>query len=261
MKNYIQAVYNSRYFWFYLAIKDIKFKYRRSKLGGLWMMVQPMAMTIIIAFVFSTIFNQPMGDYALYVLSGMVVWNLITSSFSAGGQSFISGEAYIKQFNHPKTIYSLKSAIVFIYTFLIELIGLVIWLLFVSPRNILLGAITLPVNVFLLFCLSWSVTTIAAYTNVKFYDYPQLITLILQAVYFVSPIFLRTDSFINSAGLYYVYYLNPITHVLNLIRDPFLYNRIPDFFDYVYVIFTIAVVGSIAYYLNRKNEKTIIYYL
>lgn len=261
MVSYIKKLYDSRYFWFFLAKKEIKFKYRRSKLGGLWMMIQPLALTLILSFVFSTIFNQPMGEYALYVLSGLVVWDLIMSAFNAGGQSLISVEAYIRQFNHPKTIYTLRTAIVFTYTFVVELLGLIIWLLLIKPENVLFGLITLPLTVLLVFLFSWEVTTIAAYTNSKYYDYPQLIALIMQAVYFISPIFLQTETFVNKAGLNALYTYNPITHFLNLIREPFLYKRMPALFDYGFVVVVLLVFGMIAYLVNRKNEKTVIFYL
>lgn len=261
MREYVNAVYNSRYFWYYLAKKDIKFKFRRSKLGGLWMMVQPLAITMILAFVFSTIFNQPMGEYAEYVLSGIVVWNLITSAFNGGGSCLISSVAYIRQFNHPKTIYSLKAAIVFTYTFVIELLGLFIWLLITNPKNLLLGLCVYPVTLIICFIITWEITTIAAYINAKYYDYPQLIGLILQAVYFISPIFLKTEVFVNKAGLDMIYKLNPITHLLNLIREPFLYGRWPSAFDFGYMVLTICWVGLIAFFINKKNEKTVIYYL
>lgn len=261
MVSYFKKIYESRFFWFFLAVKEIKFKYRRSKLGGLWMMIQPLALTLILSFVFSTVFNQRMGDYALYVLSGLVMWDLITASFNVGGQSLISAEAYIRQFNHPKTIYSLKSAIVFTYTFLIELLGLILWLLLVEPQNLFLGLITLPLTTILVFIFSWEVTTIAAYTNSKYYDYPQLIGLALQAVYFVSPIFLQTEMFVEKAGLLPLYLYNPVTHFLNLIREPFLYGKIPSLFDYGFVAGTLLVVGIIAYWINKNNEKTIIFYI
>lgn len=261
MASYLKKVYDSRYFWIFLAIKDIKFKYRRSKLGGLWMMIQPLALTLILSFVFSTIFNQPMGDYALYVLSGLVVWDLILSSFSSGGQSLISVEAYIRQFNHPKTIYTLRSAIVYTYTFLVELLGLVLWLLILKPGNVLFGLMTLPITIVFVFIFAWEVTTIAAYTNAKYYDYPQLIGLILQAVYFVSPIFLQTEVFINKAGLKTLYEFNPITHFLNLVREPFLYRRMPTLFDYGFVLGVLVIIGIIAYLINRKNEKKVIFYI
>lgn len=224
-------------------------------------MVQPLALTLILSFVFSTIFNQPMGDYAVYVLSGIVVWDLITAAFNGGGRCLIGAEAYIRQFNHPKAIYSLEAAIVYCYTFLIELTGLIVWLLFVNPENILLGLLSLFPTFILVFILTWEITTIAGYTNAKYYDYPQLIGLILQAVYFISPIFLKTEMFVEKAGLNTVYQLNPISHILNLVREPFLYGRMPALWDYGYVIFVLVLVGGIAYLINRKHEKNVIFYL
>ena len=259
--DFFKKVYQTRYFWFFLAVKEIKFKYRRSKLGGLWMMVQPMALSLLLAFVFSAMTQQNFGEYLVYVLSGLVVWNLITTSFSQGGACFNSAEAYIRQFNHPKAIYSLRSALVYTYTFLVELLGLTIITLIRNPLNVLKGLICLPFALVLFFILSWSVTTIVGYVNAKYYDYPQLIGLILQGVYFASPIFLKKEMFEASPQLYMIYTINPISHMLNLVRDPFLYGQFPEIMEYVYVMIAAVVIAVLAYFFNKVNEKMVIFYL
>ena len=259
--SYLKDIYKSRYFWFYLAKSDIRFKYRRSKLGGLWAIVQPLGLTIILAVVFSTVFKEPLGNYAVYILSGLIGWNLLNSSIINGGQCFISATQYIRQYNHPKIIYSLKSSFVYIYTFLMELIGLGIWCLFLEPYNILIGLLTLPLTLLLLFLINWALTTIAAYINAQYYDYPQMVGLIMQAVYYVSPVFLKEEIFMSNEALKYVYIYNPITHILNLIRKPFIKGEFPDLMDYGYVLIVIVFLFIITYYINKKYEKKIIFYL
>lgn len=80
MLSAIEKIYKTRYFWFYLAKSDIRFKYRRSKLGYLWAVIQPLGITVIMAVVFSIAFKQPLGDYAVYILSGLIGWNLLMAS-------------------------------------------------------------------------------------------------------------------------------------------------------------------------------------
>lgn len=261
MLSAIEKIYKTRYFWFYLAKSDIRFKYRRSKLGYLWAVIQPLGITVIMAIVFSIAFKQPLGDYAVYILSGLIGWNLLMASVVSGGQSLISAAQYIRQYNHPKIIYSLKTAIVYLYNFLMELIGLVIWIALTDAKNLVISALTFPVTIILLFAVVWELVTIVSYINAKYYDYPQLMTLVMQAVYYVSPVFFKEELFEANNLIYMIYQYNPVTQILNLIREPFLYGRIPDVFTYAYVIVMIIVLFGIAYFVNKKNSGTIIFYL
>lgn len=257
----LNKIYSSRYFWFHLAKSDIRSRYRRSKLGLLWMFVQPLLFSAILAFVFGTIFNQPMGEYSLYVVSGIVVWNLANASVINGGFCLSQAEQYIRQFNHPKIIYSLRASLVSIYTFLIEFIALIIWMVIKKPENLLLGMISLPLTTVLYFFLSWSLTTIAGYLNVKYRDYPQVMGLLMQALYFVSPVFIKQDLFMSSEKLRLYTQINPVTHILNLVREPFLYGRFAETISYFYVLGLIMFFFIIATIIEAKNEKKVIFYL
>jgi len=261
MKQYLYKIYRTRYFWSHLARCELKARFRRSKLGLLWTVLQPLILTIIMAFVFSTIFKQTLGEYAVYILSGIIVWDLMTGSVVAGGNSILSAEQYIRQFNHPITIYTLRSAVLNIITFSIELVALLIWITLTKPINIILGIITFPLTAILLFLLSWPLTTIAGYSNCKYRDYPQIMMLIMQAIWYVSPVMFQRQMFEGNVYLKWFYDHNPITHILNLIRSPFLYGELPSILDYVYVIIAIIVFCYLAYRINKENERKIIFYL
>lgn len=261
MKSYIQKVYKTRYFWSHLAKGDLQSRFRRSKLGVLWIIAQPFFLTIIMSVVFSTVFNQDLGEYLLYILSGIVVWDLLTASIVGGSNSILQSEQYIRQFNHPISIYTLRFGVLNIITFLIELIALVIWCVCMSPSNLLIAVLTLPGTVVVYFILSWALVTIAGYSNAKYRDYPQIMTLVMQAIWYVSPVFFKEELFSSSDFLVNMFRWNPITHILALIRNPFLYGEMPTLENYLFAIVTMLVVCLWAYRVNLKNEKKIIFYL
>ena len=261
MEEYWKRIWKTRYFWSHLARCELKSRFRRSKLGLLWTVFQPLILTLIMAFVFSTIFQQTLGDYAVYILSGIVVWDLMTGSVVAGGSSILSAEQYVRQFNHPITIYSLRSAVLNIITFCIEAIALALWILAIRPANIMLWLVTFPLTVVLFFMLAWPLTTIAGYSNCKYRDYPQIMMLVMQAFWYVSPVMFQRQMFESNPNLRWFYHHNPITHILNLIRNPFLYGELPSLLDYFYTLFTIIIFTLWAYQINKKNEKKIIFYL
>lgn len=261
MKEYWEKIYKTRYFWSHLAINDLKARFRRSKLGLLWTVLQPLLFTLILAFVFSTVFKQPMGSYSLYILSGIVVWDLMQTSVVGGGNSLFASEQYIRQFNHPISIYTLRYTILNMATFLMELIALVGWVCFFQPGNLLLAIFTVPLTLVLYFPLIWGIITIAGYSGAKYRDYPQIMVLVMQTIYYISPVFFKQEMFLTSDVLKWIMNLNPITHILNLVRYPFVYMKLPTNFDYLCVVLTDIIIALWAYRINKKNCKKVIFYL
>lgn len=259
--SYCKYIYKMRYFWVYLARCDLVSKYRRSKLGMLWVVLSPLLLTFIMSFVLGTVFNMPIVEYVPYILIGMVMWDLIISSVLTGGGTFMAAYPYIRQFNHPVTIYTLKSTVVFMINFLISTVGVIIWVLFYAPENIIIGIISMPLNTILLFFLTWSITTISAYMNTKYRDFPQMMTLIMQAIWYISPVFFQEEMFTSNPMLYNFFLINPITHLLYLMRKPFLYGCFPDLTDYLFALGSILFFAAIALLLNKKYSKKVIFYL
>lgn len=223
--------------------------------------MNPLLLTALMSTVFGVVFKMPFSDYAPYVLSGLIVWDLVSSSFIGGGYSILTAEQYIRQFNHPVLIYTLRSSLVSTITFLISIASLGLWVLFMNPENIFLGIVTLPLTTLLYFFLSWAVTTIAGFLNVKYRDYPQVIALVIQAVWYVSPVFFKKEMFSSSPALEAAFFFNPITHILNLVRNPFLNGTVPSSSDYIFTIVTILIMALLAGALYKKNHSKVIFYL
>jgi lipopolysaccharide transport system permease protein len=109
--DYIRGIWAARYFWVHLALSDLRSRWRRSFFGILWTIIQPLALTLLIAIVFGKIFHTDIADYAPYILSGMIVWDFITASAVGGSLTFVQADAYIKQCRHPLAIYSLRTVL------------------------------------------------------------------------------------------------------------------------------------------------------
>ena len=79
MGNYLCAVWGCRYFWLSLVRMDLRTRYRGSVLGIGWSLLQPVAMTIILCTVFHTIWQTPVRDYSLFLMSGLTVWHFVST--------------------------------------------------------------------------------------------------------------------------------------------------------------------------------------
>ena len=258
---YFKTMYRLRYFLKHLVGLDLKNKFRRSKLGLLWTFISPLCLTLIMAVVFATVFKSDVATYAPYILSGMLFWEVFSGSFNGGANAIIANQFYIRQCSHPYSFYTLKSAIVSMITFLIALIALLFWLIFINPLGIVYGALFLLPAMLIYFAISWAATTIAAYTCVKYRDYPMMAPLLLQVLWYISPVFFQESMFRGNDFLYMWFTYNPITKLLNLIREPFLYNRVPSVQDFLSSIAFAVFLAFFANRISKKNGKEIIFYL
>lgn len=257
---YLQQIWQARYFWSHLAWSDLRFKYRRSVLGLTWAVLHPIALTLLFAFVMSHLFHAAIDEYATFIYSGFIFWEFIVSSAVIGCIAFIHAEPYIKQFNHPLLIYSLRCVLAAMINLLCAFSGLIVWSLIVKPMNFGFAWTSLLVSFPLLFLFSWALATITAFIGVKFRDFSQLITLLLQALYFISPILFLPRLFAAS-GLGALITYNPIYYLLQLFRAPLLEGRFPATQDYLFVLITTVLLWGIAFVFVKRDEYKVIFYL
>lgn len=257
---YFKRIYRSRYFWWHLTLADLRVKYQRTALGLLWSIIQPLAMTLLFAFVLIHIFKQPIQGTILYIYSGLISWDIIVFSSISGSMSFMNAAPYMKQFAHPIAIYPLRSVLVGLINFGLALIGLIFWVVIWQPGNLSFAWFSLPTAILLLLLTAWPLAIICAIFGTIFRDFSQLLTIALQALWFISPVFFSTQVFIDG-GIGFLVYDNPVYHILELIRAPFLYGQLPSILNYGVVILSMICLWSIAILFLSHFEKRIILYL
>lgn len=261
VKQYIARIYDARYFLIHLVRWDMKYKFRRSKLGMLWTVLQPLLLTMIMSTVFSYVFKQDMKTYAPYILSGTLVWEIIQNAFIGNSTSFVAAEAYIRQYAHPIALYPLRTALVSMCTFLIASCSLLVWSAILFPENILLALLSLPTTLLIYFVLSWSISVISSHIFVRYRDYPYIMTLVMQFLWYLSPVFFREEMFESNELLHTVFLINPITQVLKLLRMPLFEGEFAGIATYSYALIIMFGFALFAWKLNKVSEKTVIYYL
>jgi len=260
MGSYLQKIWSARYFFLHLARAELRYKFRRSKLGLLWTMLNPLIMTLMMSFILGNLLHVKMKEYAPYIFSGLIIWEFMMGSVVGGCNSLIVSEPYIKQFKHPFAIYPLKTTIVNIATFLIAIQGLMLWTLLTKPANLLVSILTLPFSTISLLILGWPIAILTSFTNSKFRDFAQILALVMQLLWYLSPVFFKPEMFQNMKLAVLLDY-NPITYILNLVRAPMLYGQFPSLLDFGVVICTAVVIYLFTVIKIRTSEKSLIFYL
>ncbi len=260
MIKYISDVWNTRYFWSHLAFSDLRSRWRRSFFGIFWSLLQPLGMTLLLAVVFSKLFHTDIVTYAPYILSGIIVWDFIIACVTGGSLSFVQADAYIKQCKHPLAIYTLRTVLSSIIVLALASISLFAWTAVVLPHNFGWCWIS-ALSVFpILAMIAWPAATLLAYIGVRFRDVPHAMGLVMQALWFVSPVYFEVNMF-RRGGLNALVDFNPIYHVLQLVRAPLLDGTWPTLTNYTFSFATAVFFGVLAWIVGRSAERKVIFYL
>lgn len=241
-----------------LVRKGIKLKYRRSYLGILWSMVEPLLTMIVLTVVFGTLFGHHNPEFPVYILAGRLIYSLFSQSTTAALKSIRANEGMIKKVYVPKYLYPL-SGIVFNYIlFLISLVVLVAvsLVLKVYPTLYLLLAIV-PLLVLLL--LSIGVGLILATIAAFFRDIEYLWNVVLMLIMYTCAIFYYPDRLLDS-GVAWILRYNPLYCIIDNFRSC-VFGETMNVSMLLYALgFSVVciVVGGIVF---RKNENRFILHL
>ena len=257
---YFVKIWRARYFWVHLAMADLRSRWRRSFFGALWSIIQPLGMTLLLALVFSKMFNSDIYSYAPYILSGIIVWKCIIACVTGGALSFVQADAYIKQFQHPLAIYTLRTVLTSIIVLALASTALLGWALIVLPENFGWHWLSVLTIFPLLALVLWPLSTLLAYIGARFRDVPHATGLIMQALWFISPVYFEVKMF-RKGGLDILVDYNPIYHVLQLVRAPLLDGVWPTLANYMFPLVTAVVFALLAWLVGRSAEKKVIFYL
>ena len=257
--SYLAELLRYRYFLVHLALSDLRARFRRSRLGLVWIPLYPLLLTLIIAGVMNVVFKENFVTFAGYVLSGLIAWDYLTSCINFGATSFLSAEGYVKQVRLPMAIYPIKAALYSLIIFGLALTGFVAFALVWQPHIFSLYWLYLPVIALALAYIGTPLAIISAVINIKFRDYQQLIGVVLQMIWYTSPVFLPRHIFDHPLLRDWTA-INPVTAMLDILREP-LINAAPPPEQAIGILMLWGLVfWGLAILMLRRHERRIVFY-
>ena len=258
--SYFRDIWAARHFWTHLALSDLRAKWRRSFFGVFWSILQPLGMTLLLAVVFGRIFKIDIASYAPYILSGILAWDFVIGTATGGALAFVQADAYIRQTRHPLAIYTLRTTLANLIVLGVASVSLFVWALVAMPQNFGPSWLAALAVYPLLALAAWPLATLLAYVSTRFRDLPHALTLLFQALWFVSPVYFEARLF-REAGLNLLVDFNPIYHLLQIVRAPLLEGTWPTFDNVAWSVGTIGVFALLAWLVGRRAEARTIFYL
>lgn len=258
LKQYFKNFYRYKYLLFELVKKNIKLKYRRSYLGIMWTLIEPLLNMMVLTLVFGTFFGNDDPQYPVYILCGRLLYAFFSSGSKMGLKAISGNASMIKKVYVPKYIYVLSAILSNFVTFLISLIVLVVVgaVLKVEPTPYMFQAV-IPLIILFIFTLGCGL--ILSTLNVFFRDIEYIWSVATMLVMYASAIFYEPTRVINT-GNGWIFEINPIFMCISNFRDAILYGKQMNM-GYCAVSFAIAVVtmavGTVLFY--KKQDKFILY--
>jgi len=208
---------------FFLIWKDIKVKYKQTILGFLWVILQPLLMLLVFVLLQKAIIIPQAGSnvsYPLFVLSGILFWNLFSSSVIQSSNSVVSNAHIIKKIYFPRFFFPLSSIFVALFDFFIAII-IYIPLMFYYKQYPSINILwTFPLAFILIILVAMGIGSFFSALNVKYRDVKYIIPFLIQLLFFISPVF-YFHNFITNNIMKIFYYINPLSGILELVRYGF----------------------------------------
>ena len=272
--SYAGEIWSSRELLQNLTNREVRGKYRRTALGQLWSLANPIAAILIYTFIFSFIFRLPaqvgdpsgLNNYALWLVCGLLPWLFFNRVLTLGTDALVSNAGLIQKVYFPRIVLPLALANATFFTWILEMAVLAIALS-------LLGSFVLPwvplvaafMVVFALFAVGLAM--VFSIINVYFRDLAYLLTIVLQFWFYLTPILYpvelvatQSDKLGGLVGtpvtLLDLYSLNPVLGFIEIFRNLLYDNRLPDMATVLVALgWTIAALGAGLLVYARKEKQ------
>lgn len=236
-----------------LISRDIKTRYKRSILGVAWTMMHPLLMMAILTFVFSNIFRFQIQNYPVYLLSGLLIWNLFTTTTTHAMTQLIWGGGLLNRIYLPKAIFAVSAVGTGLINLLLALIPLFL-IMIVTGTPFRLSLLMLPVAILLTAIFSLGIGLFLSALAVYFADVLNMFEIILMMWLYATPIFYPID--IIPERFLWIMNLNPMYYLIELFRAPIHTGNIasPRVFVLSFVIVIVSLVIGWWYFTRRSDE-------
>lgn len=241
-----------------LISKDIKLKYRRSILGYLWSILNPLMIMLVMVVVFSNIFRFDVENYPVYLIIGQTIFNYVNNATNHSLYSITDNGSLLKKIYVPKYIFPLSRVTSDMVDFLFSL-GAMILVMIITGTKFSMYLILLPYVALQLYVFTLGMSLFLSQATVFFRDVRYIYAVFLTAWMYATPVFYPV-SILPTKVRWIVTHLNPLYYYMEQFRCIVLERAMPSM--------TLVCRGCImsliffvvgAWFFKRNQDKFILY--
>lgn len=253
-------LYNWRELWRYRELfyfftwRDVKLRYKQTALGFAWAILQPLVMMAILTFFFGSRLKDIPNDipYPVYVLSGLVIWNLFSTGLTGAAQSMVNNALIINKIYFPRLVIPVAAVLVSLFDFIIALLLLAIMLIWFHQDVSITALLYWPAAMIAAVIATMGLGCGLSALNVKYRDIRYVIPFLVQVLFFLTPV-IYPISLVKYPVLQYILVMSPAYAPVELFRIP-LTGVMPDLTLLSISLVSGLVLLFIGIFYFRKTE-------
>lgn len=261
MKDLLRAIYAYRHFILSSIKNDLKLRFLRSRLGALWIIIHPLMQVLIFTLILSEVLSAKLGGidskyaYALYLMAGTLCWTLFSETISRCLTLFIDSGNLMKKMAFPRICLPLIAVgTTLTYNFILFLVILIVFAVLGHYPGWQVA--WLPLLIGLTAMLATSVGLLLGTLNVFMRDIGQVVPVILQALFWLTPIVYHID--ILPAGVAQTFRLNPLYSLVTSYQNVLVFGRSPLFADLAVLLVASVCIAILALVLFRRASAEMV---
>lgn len=239
--------------WSYLAVENVKNRYRRTVLGPWWLTLQMGLYVLGISLVFGHLLHTSLRTFLPYVALGFIAFSLLSGLTRAAADVFLTGSSSMKSTPQPLSSLVLRDVAVefihFAHNIVLYVVFVAAGLVPLSPKMLVALPILVLIAVNGLFMGLWLGTAVA-----RFRDVQPFVMSILQVLIFFTPVFYRLNNL--SSGLKNALLVwNPFTYLLSAFRAPLIGAPLsPSFYIGSAIVTALNVAVGLAVFTRTRSR-------
>ena len=240
-----------------LVKRDFVSRYRKSVLGVLWSLLNPLLTMLVMTLVFSYLFRFQIENFPVYLLSGQIIFGFFNESTTLAMSSVITNEGVIKKIYVPKYIFPLSRVLSSLVNLAFSLIAfLIVFVVTRAPFHF--TVLLLPVPIIYAFVFSLGVAMLLSSLAVFFRDLTYLYGIFLTLLMYLTPLFYPVSIIPERMQPFMGF--NPMYHFVDYARKLALEGVVPDLWQNMVCIgFALAALCCGAYVFMTQQDKYILY--
>lgn len=260
-RDYIQGQWHTllrfRHLLNLMVKRDFLTRYRRSVLGVLWSLLNPILTMLVLTMVFSFIFRFEIAYFPVYLLSGQLIFAFFSESTSQAMGSVISNAHIVKKVYVPKYIFPvsrvLSSCVNLAFSFVAFLL-----VILVTGAPFHWTILLVPIPLLYTFMFSLGIGMLLSSLAVFFRDLSYIYGIFITLLTFLTPIFYPVS--ILPDRVFQLIHLNPIFHYVTFFRSLALYGELPGLWvNIVCLGFALAALCIGLYSTMKVQDRYILY--
>ena len=242
-----------------LVTRDFKLKYRRSLLGVVWSVLNPLLMMVVMAAVFSYMFRFQIENFPLYLILGSILFEFMNKGVSDAVVSIIEAQALIKKIRIEKMIFPLEKVCFALVNFAISLVAVAVVMIYFQVVPSIHALWGVPFIILVVTIFSAGLGLLISSLTVFFRDIEHFWSVLITAWTYATPIFYPYEML--EPWMQQVMNFNPMFHYLTFFRDVMMWNTSHGGLDCLVCFGMAAITFAVGFIVFRSTEHKFILHI